>query len=112
MRIITKLELCTLFFYVFSKAIVCAQNEPQPFYLQDGTIIQGKIIAQDDSMLVVETKYGILKIRKERIVKQEEIEQLQEQLSNSEKLAMYEGLRKRPVTALLLALILPSTGHA
>lgn len=109
---IVKYLLSALLFVFLSQTIARGQGEMQTFYLKDGSTIQGKIIAQDDSTLVVETKYGILEIRKERIVKQEEIEQLQEQLSNSEKLAMYEGLRKRPVTALLLALILPSTGHA
>lgn len=46
------------------------QGEMQTFYLRDGSTIQGKIIAQDDSTLLVETKYGALEvIRRSSVLK-------------------------------------------
>jgi RNase P/RNase MRP subunit p29 len=47
------------------------QTEVKTIHLRDGTIIQGRILAQDDSTLVVETKYGTLDIQKRNVLSQE-----------------------------------------
>lgn len=73
MNTITKViwfALPLLFLVVFNGF---GQETDQVFYLKDGSTIQGKIIAQDDSTLVVETQFGTLEIRKSAVVRQEPI---------------------------------------
>jgi opacity protein-like surface antigen len=52
------------------------QTEVNTIHLRDGTIIQGRILAQDDSTLVVETQYGTLEIRRTSILREELAKQL------------------------------------
>jgi RNase P/RNase MRP subunit p29 len=47
------------------------QTEVRTIHLKDGSTIQGRIVAQDDSTLVVETDYGTLEIERRNIVRQE-----------------------------------------
>jgi hypothetical protein len=54
-----------------SSATTFGQTEVKTFYLKDGSTIQGKIIAQDDSTLVVETPYGTLEIQRTNILNQQ-----------------------------------------
>ena len=44
-----------------------AQTEIQIIYLKDGAKIQGKVLAQDDSTIVVEAKYRTLEIQKSNV---------------------------------------------
>lgn len=63
--------LFALFFVGCLSISAYGQNEREIIYLKDGSTILGNVIAQDDSTLVVETAYGILEIRKVRVVKRE-----------------------------------------
>lgn len=64
--------------FILSSLPTYGQDTTNLFYLKDGTIITGKIIAQDDSTLVLETEYGTMEIRKMDVVKQEEALKLEE----------------------------------
>jgi len=57
---------------VLFAANILGQTEIKDFYLKDGTIIQGKVIAQDDSIMVVDTQYGSLEIQRSNIIKVEQ----------------------------------------
>jgi hypothetical protein len=50
---------------------IFAQTEVKVLHLRDGSTIQGKIVAQDDSTLVLETSYGTLEIQRTNILNQE-----------------------------------------
>ena len=50
------------------------QGNVLTIYLKDGAQLQGKIIAQDDSTIVLETQYGTLDIKKVDVIKQEKAE--------------------------------------
>jgi RNase P/RNase MRP subunit p29 len=56
--------------FVLSNTLL-AQNRTQKIYLKDGSTIEGTIIAEDDSTLVVDTKYGRLDIWKSNIIEKE-----------------------------------------
>lgn len=64
-------KLFALFSLGFFLISAFGQSESQTFYLEDGTKFQGKIIAQDDSTLLVETQYGTFEVKKANITKQE-----------------------------------------
>lgn len=69
------LLIAFLLLIVLSASKALGQGEVQNFYLKDGTSIQGRIVAQDDSTLLVETKYGTLEIRRMDILKHETMKQ-------------------------------------
>jgi hypothetical protein len=72
-----------------SSATAFAQTEAKTFHLKDGSTIQGRIVAQDDSTLVVETPYGTLEIRRENILRQELAKQLPAKPKASEAQTIY-----------------------
>lgn len=74
MHRLTKYTLIVLLFGISSSTLV-GQTAIKTIHLRDGTIIQGRIVAQDDSTLVVETKYGMLDIQKTNVLSQESSEQ-------------------------------------
>jgi opacity protein-like surface antigen len=76
MNIIIKYPLFVSGFFLLLIVFASAQTDIKTIYLKDGTTIQGKIVAQDDSTLVLETQYGTLEIRKANILRQELAKQL------------------------------------
>lgn len=62
-----------------SSATTFGQTEIKTFCLKDGGTIQGRIVAQDDSTLVVETQYGTLEIQRATILNQQSSRQTPEE---------------------------------
>jgi hypothetical protein len=54
-----------------SSSTTFGQTDVKTLHLKDGSTIQGRIVAQDDSTLVVETQYGTLEIQRTSILNQE-----------------------------------------
>jgi opacity protein-like surface antigen len=76
MDTLTKRSLFSLVSFLLLTVFASGQAEIKTVYLKDGTTIQGKIVAQDDSTLVLETQYGTLEIRRTSILREELAKQL------------------------------------
>ena len=67
-KFIILLSICL---FGLSFTICMGQNEQKNFYLKDGTVIQGRVVAQDDSTIVIDTQYGTFDVPKSNVVKEE-----------------------------------------
>jgi hypothetical protein len=76
-------------FFLLPLTLALGQTDIKTVYLKDGTTIQGKVVAQDDSTLVLETQYGTLEIRRANILKQELAKQLPAEPKASEAQIIY-----------------------
>jgi|GEM_PF-4602791 len=84
-----KYILIGLFFSGFLISECLAQSDIKDFYLKDGTIIQGKVIAQDDSIMVVDTQYGTIEIQRNNIIRMEQPKESQIKIKKSESTTIY-----------------------
>lgn len=89
MNTIIKHPLFSLVSFLLLTVFASGQAEIKTVYLKDGTTIQGKIVAQDDSTLVLETQYGTLEIRRANILRQELAKQLRAKPKVSEAQTIY-----------------------
>jgi opacity protein-like surface antigen len=76
-------------FFLLPISLALGQTDVRTVYLKDGTTIQGKIVAQDDSTLVLETQYGTLEIRRTSILREELAKELLPKPKTSETQIIY-----------------------
>jgi hypothetical protein len=72
MKLQTMCILVVAFLLVGYLTTAVAQTEMQTFHLKDGSTTKGRIIAQDDSTIVIETIYGTFDIQRNNLLKVEQ----------------------------------------